>query len=86
MEASSAGEYVCEARNNAGMTSATALLEVPSLPVIRLRPSGIVTVLPGKQLKLQCYATGNPLPTVSWLKLTRTDSQPYDYCDSRNLL
>lgn len=77
MEASSAGEYVCEAKNNAGMTSATAILEVQSLPVIRLRPSGIVNVLPGKQVKLHCYATGNPLPTVSWSKLTQTYSYSY---------
>lgn len=71
MQASSAGEYVCEARNNAGMTSATAVLEVQSLPVIRLRPSGVVTVLPGKQVKLSCQATGNPSPTVTWSKLTQ---------------
>jgi hypothetical protein len=70
MEASSAGEYVCEARNNAGMTSAIAVLEVQSLPVIKLRPSGIITVLPGKQVKLHCRATGNPSPTVTWTKLT----------------
>ncbi|XP_050052982.1 basement membrane-specific heparan sulfate proteoglycan core protein-like isoform X1 [Aphis gossypii] len=71
MEASSAGEYVCEARNNAGMTSAIAILEVQSLPVIKLRPSGIITVLPGKQVKLHCHASGNPTPTVTWTKLTQ---------------
>lgn len=71
MEASSAGEYVCEARNNAGMTSAVAVLEVQSLPVIKLRPSGIITVLPGKQVKLHCHATGKPSPTVTWTKLTQ---------------
>ncbi|XP_029344965.1 basement membrane-specific heparan sulfate proteoglycan core protein isoform X9 [Acyrthosiphon pisum] len=70
MEASSAGEYVCEARNTAGMASAIAILEVQSLPVIKLRPSGIITVLPGKQVKLRCQATGNPSPTVTWTKLT----------------
>ncbi|XP_060879808.1 basement membrane-specific heparan sulfate proteoglycan core protein isoform X7 [Metopolophium dirhodum] len=70
MEASSAGEYVCEARNNAGMASAIAVLEIQSLPVIRLRPSGTITVLPGKQVKLRCQATGKPSPTVTWTKLT----------------
>lgn len=79
MEASSAGEYICEARNSAGMTSATAVLEVQSVPVIRIRPSGIVKVLPGKQVKLHCYATGNPLPTVTWTKITDAySSYPYD--------
>lgn len=79
MDASSAGEYVCQASNNAGMTSATAILEVQSLPVIRLRPSGVITVLPGKQIKLHCYATGDPLPTVTWSKLTKSySSYPYD--------
>lgn len=74
MEASSAGEYVCEAKNSAGMTSAVAVLEVQSVPVIRLRPSGTVTVLPGKQIKLQCFATGSPSPSVSWIKLKHTSS------------
>lgn len=79
MEASSAGEYICQASNNAGMTSATAILEVQSVPVIRIRPSGVVTVLPGKQVKLHCYATGNPMPTVTWSKLTESySSYPYD--------
>lgn len=74
MEASSAGEYVCEARNKAGMTSATAYLDVQSRPSIRLSPSGVVTVPPGKQVTLQCYATGNPSPSVIWSKLTLSDS------------
>lgn len=77
MEASSAGEYVCEARNNAGMTSATAVLEIQSLPSVRLRPFGVVTVSPGKQVTLQCYATGNPSPSVTWSKLSDS-SYPYE--------
>lgn len=79
MEASSAGEYVCEARNSAGMASAIAVLEVQSLPVIRLRPSGSVTILAGKQVKLHCYATGNPSPSVSWSKVTQ--NYPYGHFD-----
>lgn len=78
MEASSAGEYVCEARNTAGMTSAVAVLEVQSVPVIQLRPSGVVRILPGKQVKLHCYASGNPSPTVSWSKITDASTYPYD--------
>jgi len=79
MEASSAGEYICEARNSAGMTSATAVLEVQSVPVIKIRPSGIVKALPGKQVKLHCHATGSPMPTVRWTKITDTySSYPYD--------
>lgn len=76
MEASSEGEYVCEARNNAGMTSATAILEVQSLPVIRVRPSGVISVLPGKQVKLNCSATGKPAPSVWWSKVSQ--NYPYD--------
>lgn len=71
MQASSAGEYICEARNYAGMTSATAVLEVQSVPVIKLRQSGVIRVMPGKPVKLYCSATGNPSPTVVWTKLTR---------------
>lgn len=71
MEASSAGEYVCEASNNAGMTSATAVLEVQSEPKIILLPSSEVTVMPGKPIRLECLATGSPSPSVTWTKLDK---------------
>lgn len=74
MEATSAGEYVCEAGNNAGMTSAVAILEVQSAPVITLRPSGLYTVKPGNRVTLQCSAIGNPSPSVTWTKLPQTNS------------
>lgn len=78
MEASSAGEYVCEAKNSAGTTSATAVLEIQSVPVVRIRPAGVVKTLPGRRVKLHCYATGNPSPTVSWTKITDAySSYPY---------
>lgn len=70
MEASNAGEYICEARNNAGMTSAVAILEIQQFtPVITLRPFGLYTVKPGNRVILQCSATGNPSPSVTWTKL-----------------
>ncbi|XP_050533162.1 basement membrane-specific heparan sulfate proteoglycan core protein-like isoform X14 [Daktulosphaira vitifoliae] len=69
MEASSAGEYICEASNNAGMTSATAVLEVQSEPKIILMPSSEVTMMPGKPIRLECLATGSPPPSVTWTKL-----------------
>lgn len=78
MQASSAGEYVCEARNNAGMTSAVAVLEVKSVPTVNIRPSsGTLTVPPGQNVKLYCDASGSPSPSVTWAKHTPQSSRQF---------
>ncbi|CAL4124571.1 unnamed protein product, partial [Meganyctiphanes norvegica] len=64
------GSYICTASNNAGTTTATATLEIQSLPLITLRsgPSPY-RVRVGDRITLECSATGDPAPSVSWNKL-----------------
>ncbi|KAK2578017.1 hypothetical protein KPH14_008439 [Odynerus spinipes] len=63
------GSYVCSATNEVGSTSATAHIEVQSLPVITIEPrSGILPVKLGDRVRLICSATGHPQPNVVWSK------------------
>lgn len=66
---SETGEYICHAENEAGQTTATAHVEVQSLPVVRITPSsGIVNVQEGERVRFECHATGHPQPSVRWTK------------------
>lgn len=63
------GEYTCHAQNDAGQTTATARLEVKSLPLLTITPrSGQITVKEGDRVRLECRASGFPQPTVQWNK------------------
>nr|CAD7589934.1 unnamed protein product [Timema genevievae] len=62
------GQYSCHAENNAGSTDAVATLVVQSLPKIVLSPSNVVHVVIGQRVRLECRATGDPIPSVSWTK------------------
>uniref|UniRef100_A0A452VH23 Leucine rich repeats and immunoglobulin like domains 1 n=1 Tax=Ursus maritimus TaxID=29073 RepID=A0A452VH23_URSMA len=61
------GVYSCTAQNSAGTVSANATLtvfETPSLVV----PLEDRVVSMGETVALQCKATGNPTPRITWLK------------------
>uniref|UniRef100_A0A8C0KGA3 Leucine rich repeats and immunoglobulin like domains 1 n=1 Tax=Canis lupus dingo TaxID=286419 RepID=A0A8C0KGA3_CANLU len=61
------GLYSCTAQNSAGTVSANATLtvfETPSLVV----PLEDRVVSMGETVALQCKATGNPTPRITWLK------------------
>ncbi|XP_043237332.1 basement membrane-specific heparan sulfate proteoglycan core protein-like isoform X3 [Amphibalanus amphitrite] len=60
------GEYICTATNLAGTTTATATLNIESPPVITLSQPTQYRVREGQQVSLECRATGDPLPSVSW--------------------
>ncbi|XP_037075728.1 basement membrane-specific heparan sulfate proteoglycan core protein-like isoform X4 [Pollicipes pollicipes] len=60
------GEYICTATNTAGTTSATATLSVESPPVITLTQPSQYRVREGQRVTLECRATGDPTPSVSW--------------------
>ncbi|XP_061189297.1 neural cell adhesion molecule 1-like isoform X2 [Saccostrea echinata] len=60
------GLYKCEARNEAGVDSATAQLRVIIPPKIREFNNG--TGEEGKDGTLRCKAYGDPIPTIKWLK------------------
>lgn len=62
-----AGEYECRAENVAGSVSMTASLNVQQPPVVTLKPDIYEMILTeGDELKLECSATGLPLPNVQW--------------------
>nr|CAD7195790.1 unnamed protein product [Timema douglasi] len=75
------GQYSCHAENNAGSTDAVATLLVQSLPKIVLSPSNTVHVAIGQSVRLECRATGDPIPSVSWTKYLQR-AYPYGGTES----
>ncbi|XP_035509461.1 hemicentin-1 [Morone saxatilis] len=64
---SDAGIYRCVAVNLAGVAEISHSLQVYVPPVISSR-GGTVTVVVNEAARLQCEATGVPLPSLTWLK------------------
>ena len=60
------GSYVCHAKNALGETSAVTSLVVWSGPEFTTKPPQKVRKLSGEDLSLNCSATGDPLPTITW--------------------
>ncbi|XP_038674228.1 matrix-remodeling-associated protein 5-like [Scyliorhinus canicula] len=66
--AAQAGTYRCVASNAAGSAERRLTLEVGQPPQIRaLSGGGLLRVLPGEGLRLDCVAGGQPRPRLSWL-------------------
>ncbi|KAG7241454.1 hypothetical protein INR49_025655 [Caranx melampygus] len=66
---SHAGTYTCVAKNSEGQTQKDYSLTVQVSPTIldSDRPSDVSAPM-GEELTLECQATGNPTPHLSWLK------------------
>ncbi|XP_026178915.1 hemicentin-1 [Mastacembelus armatus] len=64
---SDAGVYRCVAVNLAGVAEISHSLQVYVPPVISSR-GGTVTVVVNEAARLECEATGVPLPSLTWLK------------------
>ncbi|XP_033937393.1 hemicentin-1 [Pseudochaenichthys georgianus] len=64
---SDAGMYRCVAVNLAGVAEISHSLQVYVPPIISSR-GGTVTVVVNEAARLQCEATGVPLPNLTWLK------------------
>ncbi|XP_031715320.1 hemicentin-1 isoform X1 [Anarrhichthys ocellatus] len=64
---SDAGIYRCLAVNLAGVAEISHSLQVYVPPVISSR-GGTVTVVVNEAARLECEATGVPLPSLTWLK------------------
>ena len=60
------GVYVCHAKNHLGETSATTSLFVWAIPKFVTKPPQKLLKPIGEDLFLNCSATGNPTPTISW--------------------
>ena len=62
--------YFCSAVNLLGSVERKTLFVVISLPSFTIKPPGKVVVETGGTLTLNCSATGDPQPVISW-KLLR---------------
>ncbi|XP_046530474.1 hemicentin-2 isoform X1 [Equus quagga] len=62
-----AGQYQCLAENEMGAVEKVVVLVLQSAPVIQVEPQN-VTVRAGDDVALRCQATGEPAPTVEWLR------------------
>ncbi|XP_045626988.1 hemicentin-2 [Ursus americanus] len=66
-EMDDAGQYQCLAENEMGAVEKVVILVLQSAPVFRVEPQD-VTVRSGEDVALQCQASGEPVPTVEWLR------------------
>ena len=64
--------YFCSAVNILGNGEKKTLLVVVSLPVFTVKPPGKVSVFTGDTLTLNCSATGDPRPVISWKRQEAT--------------
>ena len=58
--------YFCSAVNLLGNVEKKTQLVVVSLPVFTVTPPGKISVFTGDTLTLNCSATGDPRPVISW--------------------
>ena len=58
--------YFCSAVNLLGNVERNTQLVVVSLPVFTVKPLGKVSAATGETLTLNCSATGDPQPVISW--------------------
>uniref|UniRef100_A0A0R3RPP0 Hemicentin-1 n=1 Tax=Elaeophora elaphi TaxID=1147741 RepID=A0A0R3RPP0_9BILA len=66
-----AGIWMCEASNAAGKADYELTLDVWTLPTVSIEPEDNVRPM-DSVIMMQCQATGNPEPSLSWTK----DGQP----------
>ena len=63
---SDSDNYLCTARNLLGSVVKRTVLVVVSLPQFTVKPADKVVAVPGDSLTLNCSATGDPQPVISW--------------------
>ncbi|XP_070400895.1 basement membrane-specific heparan sulfate proteoglycan core protein isoform X2 [Nothobranchius furzeri] len=65
------GAYRCVASNPFGITHTIVSLIIKEPPVATVTPSGPVRVRVGEPISLECQASGEPRPSVSWHRLDK---------------
>ncbi|KAK7018648.1 Roundabout 4, partial [Halocaridina rubra] len=65
VNAMDSGVYVCEAENEAGITSSRATLTVVNAPELTQRPQKSI-VLSGERVQFSCHIEGDPAPLILW--------------------
>uniref|UniRef100_A0A3P9CIH0 receptor protein-tyrosine kinase n=1 Tax=Maylandia zebra TaxID=106582 RepID=A0A3P9CIH0_9CICH len=69
-----AGQYRCVARNSFGLAFSKPVTIEVQAPARILRVPKDKRVAYGSQISLECNATGNPVPTITWLENGNTVS------------
>ncbi|KAM4611104.1 basement membrane-specific heparan sulfate proteoglycan core protein [Polymixia lowei] len=69
---SNQGTYRCVASNLFGITQSIVSLIVKESPVASVTPVGPVRVRVGEPINLECQASGEPRPSVTWHRLDST--------------
>ncbi|XP_014196034.1 muscle, skeletal receptor tyrosine-protein kinase [Haplochromis burtoni] len=69
-----AGQYRCVARNSFGLAFSKPVTIEVQAPARILRVPKDKRVAYGSQISLECNATGNPVPTITWLENGNTIS------------
>uniref|UniRef100_A0A3B5BBF9 receptor protein-tyrosine kinase n=1 Tax=Stegastes partitus TaxID=144197 RepID=A0A3B5BBF9_9TELE len=69
-----AGQYRCVARNSFGLAFSKPVTIEVQAPARILRVPKERRVTYGSQISLECNATGNPIPTITWLENGNTVS------------
>uniref|UniRef100_A0A3Q0QQG3 receptor protein-tyrosine kinase n=1 Tax=Amphilophus citrinellus TaxID=61819 RepID=A0A3Q0QQG3_AMPCI len=69
-----AGQYRCVARNSFGLAFSKLVTIEVQVPAQILRVPKDKRVAYGSQISLECNATGNPVPTITWLENGNTVS------------
>ena len=64
--------YYCAASNLLGRAERKTFLVVVSPPRCTVKPPAKIVAVVGGTLKLNCTATGNPQPMISWKKTRRS--------------
>ncbi|TMS37275.1 hypothetical protein L596_004245 [Steinernema carpocapsae] len=80
IEQSDEGEYVCSAKNSAGVIESSARLKVHAQPKFTKTPSDVNVNL-GATAIFDCSATGQPEPAVFW---SREGEQEFTFFAGRN--
>ncbi|CAK1554719.1 unnamed protein product [Leptosia nina] len=65
VEVNDEGTYTCTATNEAGSSSASAIVKVRSPPEITITPSNYLQAIKGDRVVVECRADGYPEPMVS---------------------
>ena len=69
---SDSDNYLCTARNLLGSVVKRTVLVVVSLPHFTVKPPSKLVAFPGDSLTLNCSATGDPQPVISWKRQEAT--------------